>query len=66
MSKIKRVLLVISILLISLLSMFSLTACFDEYDTDDDGLTNDFEEEIGTDPDEYTFNEETDEAIDSL
>ncbi len=42
----------------------SLTACFSEYDSDDDGLSDSFEEEVGTDPDEYTWNEELDSVTD--
>ena len=51
--------MIIVLMIVTLSGMMLLTAC-DSGDSDGDGLTDDFEEDIGTDPDSYDFNDTID------
>ena len=59
MVKLKRKLLVIAIIIVTIFSMMVLTSC-DSGDSDGDGLTDEFEQDIGTDPDNYDYHDDID------
>lgn len=60
MLKGKKIIVIIALIMVSIFSTMLLTSCGDSYDSDDDGLSDSFEEDIGTDPDGYTWNDDVD------